>query len=54
MTEHRILLNRTLNCIEALKHSQQNCEENTLFNDLLILSHIVPNLSKETLRMLLS
>jgi hypothetical protein len=53
MTEHKILINRTLNCIETLKHFLGDGEESILFNDLLILRHIVPTLPKEAIRELL-
>lgn len=50
MTEHKILINRALNCIETIKHMLENTEESDLFNDLLILRHIVPTLPKDAIR----
>jgi hypothetical protein len=42
-----------LNCIESLKHRLGDGEEAVLFNDLLILRHIVPTLPKDAIRELL-
>jgi len=53
MSEHKILINRTLNCIESMKHRLGEVEEYGLFNDLLILRHIVPSLPKDAIRDLL-
>jgi hypothetical protein len=53
MSEHKILINRTLNCIEVMKHSLTADDESSLFNDLLILRHIVPSLPKEVICQLL-
>ncbi len=53
MSEHRILVSRTLNCIESLKRQLEDVEESGLFNDLLILGRIVPTLPKEVTRELL-
>jgi hypothetical protein len=42
-----------LNCIENLKHQLEQYEELNLFNDLLILRHIVPTLPTDSIRSLL-
>lgn len=53
MNESEILGNRVLNSIEMIKHKLKSPESMTLFNDLLIIQYIVPQLSKKTLRNLL-
>lgn len=53
MNESVILGNRVLNSIEMIKHKLKSSESMTLFNDLLIIQYIVPQLNKKTLRNLL-
>jgi len=53
MSEHQILTNRTINCIDNLKFKLKEIEQTDLYNDLLILRHIVPSLPSDTIRCLL-
>jgi hypothetical protein len=46
MNEHKILINRTLNCVNSIKHCLPNAEDNGLYNDMIILAHIIPTLPK--------
>lgn len=45
----KILINRVQNTIQAIKHSLSRHNEFDLFNDLLIISRIVPTLPQDTL-----
>lgn len=54
MAEHKILINRTVNCIKNIKHGLIEIEQTYLYNDLLILKHIVPSLPPHIIRCLLS
>ena len=47
------MTNRCLNCIENIKRQLEQQEEPNLFNDLLILRHIVPSLPTDSIRSLL-
>ena len=53
MSEHKILTNRTINCIKNLRYMLKENDQAELYNDLLILGHIIPSLPTDAIRSLL-